>query len=117
MHQWKVSDLVAFSLRPRSSAVFQSCLCHKSGVQGPVTEFSIFSWKTFKSVAKFREDDIPKSDDEIYHLASGLKASEKIEKDLLTAHEQGKQAMLTFFQKIFTKYTTRERKLYENEML
>ena len=35
-------------------------------------------------------------EDEIYHLASGLTASGKIEKDLLTAHEQGKQAMLAF---------------------
>lgn len=61
MHRWKVSDLMAFSLRPRSSAAFQSCLCHKSGVQGPVTEFSSVSWKTFKSAAEVREDDISKS--------------------------------------------------------
>ena len=61
VHQWKVSDLMAFSLWPRSSAGFQSCLCHKSGVQGPVTEFSSVSWKTFKSAAEFREDDSSKS--------------------------------------------------------
>jgi len=60
VHQWKNSDLMAFSLRPRSSAAFQSCLCHKSGVRGPLTEFSSVSWKTFNSAAEFLEDDISK---------------------------------------------------------
>ena len=39
------------------------------------------------------------ADEEIYHLASGLTASEKLEHDLLTAHNQGKQAMMEFFRR------------------
>lgn len=37
-------------------------------------------------------------DEEICHLASGLTASVKIENDLHTAHNQGKEAMIVFFQ-------------------
>ena len=44
------------------------------------------------SVNPFKQSD----DEEICHLASELTASENVESDLLTAHEQGKRAMTTF---------------------
>ena len=42
---------MAFSLQPISSTTsLTSCLCHKAGVQGPLTDFSSVSWKTFKKM-------------------------------------------------------------------
>lgn len=52
---------MAFSLQPRPSTPSQSCLCHKSGAQGPLTNFSSLSWKTFKNASDLRQDDISKS--------------------------------------------------------
>lgn len=53
-------------------------------------ETTITNW-----VNPFKQSD----DEEICHLASELTASEKVESDLLTAHEQGKRAMTTFFKR------------------
>ena len=53
---------MAFSLQPSSaSTTSQSCLCHKSGAQGPLTNFSSLSWNTFKNACDLRQDDISQS--------------------------------------------------------
>ena len=51
-----------FSLNPRpTTAANGSCLCHKAGVQGPLTNFSKVSWRTFKEASDLRKDDISES--------------------------------------------------------
>ena len=54
---------MAFSLNPRpsASASKSNCLCHKPGVQGPLTNFSDVSWRTFKEASESRKDDISES--------------------------------------------------------
>ena len=53
---------MAFSLNPRpKTASKSSCLCHKTGVQGPLTYFSEVSWRTFKEASDLRKDEISES--------------------------------------------------------
>ena len=53
---------MAFSLNPRPTTASKgSCLCHKAGVQGPLTNFSEVSWRTFKEASDLRKDDISES--------------------------------------------------------
>ena len=53
---------MAFSLNPRSTTASKGlCLCHKAGVQGPLTNFSEVSWRTFKEASDLRKDDISES--------------------------------------------------------
>ena len=49
---------MAFSLNPRPSTTTSNCLCHKPGVQGPLTDFSDVSWRTFKEASDLRKDEV-----------------------------------------------------------
>jgi len=53
---------MAFSLNPRPKTASNGfCLCHKTGVQGPLTNFSEVSWRTFKEASDLRKDEISES--------------------------------------------------------
>lgn len=52
---------MAFLQHSRPHTPPQNCLCHKTGVQGQLTQFSSTSWKTFRAACDARGDEISKA--------------------------------------------------------